>query len=92
MLIGGECIEINEIVILLWNERFKMNLFFNEGKVIAQLKNNVTSRILVDSVNFTDPGFGDSANGGVSGLLGLQLLEKLGSKINRKENDVKENK
>jgi hypothetical protein len=33
-------------------------------------------------------GGGDGANGGISGLLGLQLLEQLGKKVN-KENDPK---
>jgi hypothetical protein len=33
-------------------------------------------------------GGGDGANGGISGLLGLQLLEQLGKKVN-KDNDRK---
>ncbi len=33
-------------------------------------------------------GGGDGANGGISGLLGLQLLEQLGKKVN-KDNDPK---
>jgi uncharacterized membrane protein YqiK len=35
-------------------------------------------------------GGGDSTNGGISGLLGLQLLEQLGKKVN-KDNDPKKN-
>jgi hypothetical protein len=31
-------------------------------------------------------GSADGANGGISGLLGLQLLEKLGTKINNEAN------
>lgn len=69
-------------------ESYKLSVEAMGGDNFTQLK--VIESIAAEKVKIMPDvligGNGDSANGGISGLLGLQLLEKLGKKVN-KDND-----
>lgn len=67
-------------------ESYKLSVEAMGGDNFTQLK--VIESIASEKVKIMPDvliGGGDGANGGISGLLGLQLLEKLGKKIGEKE-------
>lgn len=70
-------------------EAYKLSVEAMGGDNFTQLK--VIESIAAEKVKIMPDvligGGGDSANGGISGLLGLQLLEKLGKKITDKNSD-----
>ena len=67
-------------------ESYKLSVEAMGGDNFTQLK--VIESIAAEKVKIMPDvliGGGDGANGGISGLLGLQLLEKLGKKIGERE-------
>lgn len=72
-------------------ESYKLSVEAMGGDNFTQLK--VIESIAAEKVKIMPDvligGNGDSANGGISGLLGLQLLEKLGKKVNGEEENKK---
>jgi uncharacterized membrane protein YqiK len=70
-------------------ESYKLSVDAMGGDNFTQLK--IMESVATQNVKIMPDvliGGGDGANGGISGLLGLQLLEKLGKKINN-DNDAK---
>jgi hypothetical protein len=69
-------------------ESYKLSVEAMGGDNFTQLK--VIESIAAEKVKIMPDvlisGGGDSANGGISGLLGLQLLEKLGKKMSDADN------
>jgi uncharacterized membrane protein YqiK len=74
-------------------ESYKLSVEAMGGDNFTQLK--VIEAIAAEKVKIMPDvlisGNGDSANGGISGLLGLQLLEKLGKKVSGDDKEGKKN-
>ncbi len=73
-------------------ESYKLSVDAMGGDNFTQLKviESIASQQVKIMPDVLIGGSGDSANGGISGLLGLQLLEKLGQKIQEKKPDLKQ--
>jgi uncharacterized membrane protein YqiK len=72
-------------------ESYKLSVEAMGGNNFTQLK--VMESIATQNVKIMPDvliGGGDSANGGISGLLGLQILDQLGKKVNGNTNDKNE--
>ncbi|NOT52731.1 MAG: flotillin family protein [Chitinophagaceae bacterium] len=74
-------------------ESYKLSVAAMGGDNFTQLK--IMESVATQNVKIMPDvligGTGDSANGGISGLLGLELLERLGKKISGNDNTGKKN-
>ncbi len=73
-------------------ESYKLSVEAMGGDNFTQLK--VMESVAAEKVKIMPDvliGGGDGANGGISGLLGLQLLDQLGKKMNKDNNGKTKN-